>query len=202
MLLQMMTIQPITAARVTNLFSRMKRKKTRIIIVPDGVLFGSSRAHKAIRKELIENHKLDAVISMPSGVFKPYAGVSTAILLFTKTGAGGTDKVWFYDMKADGRTLDDKRQEIEENDIPDIIERYQNLEKEEERKRTEQSFFVLKEEIVENDYDLSINKYKEVEYIPVEYPPTEEILKDIEELEVEIRKNLVELRKMLEENDD
>ena len=119
------------------------------------------RAHKAIRKELIENHKLDAVISMPSGVFKPYAGVSTAILLFTKTGAGGTDKVWFYDMKADGRTLDDKRQEIEENDIPDIIERYQNLEKEEERKRTEQSFFVPKEEIVENDYDLSINKYKD-----------------------------------------
>lgn len=168
----------------------------------DGVLFGSSRAHKAIRKELIENHKLDAVISMPSGVFKPYAGVSTAILLFTKTGAGGTDKVWFYDMKADGRTLDDKRQEIEENDIPDIIERYQNLEKEEERKRTEQSFFVPKEEIVENDYDLSINKYKEIEYIPVEYPPTEEILKDIEELEVEIHKNLVELRKMLEENDD
>ena len=105
-------------------------------------------------------------------------------------------------MKADGRTLDDKRQEIEENDIPDIIERYQNLEKEEERKRTEQSFFVLKEEIVENDYDLSINKYKEIEYIPVEYPPTEEILKDIEELEVEIHKNLVELRKMLEENDD
>ena len=109
------------------------------VIVPDGVLFGSSRAHKAIRKELIENHKLDAVISMPSGVFKPYAGVSTAILLFTKTGAGGTDKVWFYDMKADGRTLDDKRQEIEENDIPDIIERYQNLEKEEERKRQEEA---------------------------------------------------------------
>ena len=172
------------------------------VIVPDGVLFGSSRAHKTIRKELIENHKLDAVISMTSGVFKPYAGVSTAILLFTKTGAGGTDKVWFYDMKADGRTLDDKRQEIEENDIPDIIERYQNLEKEEERKRTEQSFFVPKEEIVENDYDLSINKYKEIEYIPVEYPPTEEILKDMEELEVEIHKNLVELRKMLEENDD
>ena len=171
-------------------------------IVPDGVLFGSSKAHKSIRKEIVENQRLEAVISMPSGVFKPYAGVSTAILLFTKTGAGGTDKVWFYDMKADGRTLDDKRQEIEENDIPDIIERYQNLEKEEERKRTEQSFFVPKEEIVENDYDLSINKYKEIEYIPVEYPPTEEILKDIEELEVEIHKNLVELRKMLEENDD
>lgn len=180
----------------------LSKLESAAVIVPDGVLFGSSRAHKAIRKELIENHKLDAVISMPSGVFKPYAGVSTAILLFTKTGAGGTDKVWFYDMKADGRTLDDKRQEIEENDIPDIIERYQNLEKEEERKRTEQSFFVPKEEIVENDYDLSINKYKEIEYIPVEYPPTEEILKDIEELEVEIHKNLVELRKMLEENDD
>ena len=169
------------------------------VIVPDGVLFGSSRAHKAIRKELIENHKLDAVISMPSGVFKPYAGVSTAILLFTKTGAGGTDKVWFYDMKADGRTLDDKRQEIEENDIPDIIERYQNLEKEEERKRTEQSFFVPKEEIVENDYDLSINKYKEIVYEKVEYRPTHEILGDIEALNKEIEESIEELKSLLKD---
>ena len=139
-------------------------------IVPDGVLFGSSKAHQSIRKELVENHQLRAVISMPSGVFKPYAGVSTAVLVFTKTGAGGTDQVWFYDMKADGFSLDDKRSEISENDIPDIISRFHNMEQEAERARTEQSFFVPKEEIVENGYDLSINKYKKVEYTPVEYP--------------------------------
>lgn len=166
-------------------------------IVPDGVLFGSSKAHKSIRKELIENHKLQAVISMPSGVFKPYAGVSTAVLVFTKTGAGGTDQVWFYDMKADGFTLDDKRTEIQENDIPDIIERFHSLEKEADRKRTEQSFFVSKEEIVENDYDLSINKYKKVEYIPVEYPPTEEILEEIKELQRKISEGIGELEEML-----
>lgn len=106
-------------------------------IVPDGVLFGSSTAHKAIRKALVEENRLEAVISMPSGVFKPYAGVSTAILIFTKTGHGGTDKVWFYDMKADGFSLDDKRTETKENDIPDIIERFRNLDKETDRKRTD-----------------------------------------------------------------
>lgn len=132
----------------------------------------SSNAHKSIRKELVENNRLEAVISMPSGVFKPYAGVSTAILIFTKTGHGGTDKVWFYDMKADGLSLDDKRSEIKENDIPDIIARFRNLEAEADRERTEQSFFVPKEEIVENAYDLSINKYNEVEYVPIEYPST------------------------------
>ena len=119
-------------------------------IVPDGVLFGSSGAHKAIRKEIVENHQLHAIISMPSGVFKPYAGVSTAIMIFTKTGAGGTDKVWFYDMKADGFSLDDKRQPVEENDIADIVSRYHNLAGEADRKRTEQSFFVPKDEIIEN----------------------------------------------------
>lgn len=166
-------------------------------IVPDGVLFGSSKAHKSIRKELVENHKLQAVISMPSGVFKPYAGVSTAVLVFTKTGAGGTDHVWFYDMKADGFTLDDKRSEISENDIPDIIERFHFLEKEEERARTEQSFLVSKEEIVSNGYDLSINKYKEIEYIPVEYPPTSEIIAEIKELQKEISEGIHELEGML-----
>lgn len=166
-------------------------------IVPDGVLFGSSKAHKSIRKELIENHKLQAVISMPSGVFKPYAGVSTAVLVFTKTGAGGTDHVWFYDMRADGFTLDDKRSEIKENDIPDIIERFHHLDGETERERTEQSFFVPKEEIVENDYDLSINKYKKVEYIPVEYPPASEIMAKIMELDAQIAKELAELQAML-----
>ena len=168
-------------------------------IVPDGVLFGSSNAHKQIRKTLIENNRLEAVISMPSGVFKPYAGVSTGILIFTKTGHGGTDKVWFYDMKADGYSLDDKRTVVKENDIPDIIDRFNNLDKEIERKRTEQSFFVDKEEIVENDYDLSINKYKEAIYEKVEYPPTSEILADIETLNKEIEKNLEELKALLKD---
>lgn len=180
------------------LFLRMLKKGGRCAcIVPDGVLFGSSKAHKSIRKELVENHQLRAVISMPSGVFKPYAGVSTAVLVFTKTGAGGTDKVWFYDMKADGFSLDDKRNAIDDNDIPDIIERFHHLENEAERKRTEQSFFVPKEEIVDNDYDLSINKYKEIEYVPVEYPPTSEIMAKLHELEAEIAKNLAELDEML-----
>ena len=134
---------------------------------------------------------------MPSGVFKPYAGVSTAILIFTKTGNGGTDKVWFYDMKADGLSLDDKRQSINENDIPDIIQRYHQLEKEVDRKRTDQSFFVPVDEIKENDFDLSINKYKEIEYEKVEYEPTEVILKKINELEKEIQAGLAELEELL-----
>ena len=168
------------------------------VIVPDGVLFGSSNAHKAIRKEIIENNRLEAVISMPSGVFKPYAGVSTGILIFTKTGHGGTDTVWFYDMTADGLSLDDKRTVVSENDIPDILERYKNLDKEIERERTEKSFFVPKSEIVDNGYDLSINKYKKTEYIPVEYPPTKEILADIRALEEEILKGLSELEGLYE----
>ena len=167
-------------------------------IVPDGVLFGSSKAHKAIRKELIENHQLQAVISMPSGVFKPYAGVSTAVLVFTKTGAGGTENVWFYDMKADGRSLDDKRSEIADNDIPDIISRFHNLENEAGRERTEQSFFVSKKEIVENEYDLSINKYKQVVYEAVQYPPTKDIIAEIEELEKQIQVEMAELKKLLD----
>ena len=180
------------------LFLRMMKKGGKCAcIVPDGVLFGSSKAHKSIRKELVENHQLQAVISMPSGVFKPYAGVSTAILMFTKTDIGGTENVWFYDMQADGYSLDDKRSAINDNDIPDIIERFNNLESEAERKRTEKSFFVTKEEIVDNDYDLSINKYKEVEYIPIEYPPTDEIMKEIEALEADIQRELNELKLLL-----
>ena len=181
------------------LFLRMLRIGGRCAcIVPDGVLFGASNAHKSIRKEIIENNRLEAVISMPSGVFKPYAGVSTAILIFTKTEYGGTDKVWFYDMKADGFSLDDKRTAIEENDIPDIICRFRNLSAEESRERTEQSFLVPKDEIVENAYDLSINKYKKIEYVPVEYPPTSEILAELNELEMDITAGLAELEKMLE----
>ena len=166
-------------------------------IVPDGVLFGSSSAHIAIRKALVEDNRLEAVISMPSGVFKPYAGVSTAILIFTKTGHGGTDKVWFYDMKADGFSLDDKRTETKENDIPDIIERFRNLDKETDRKRTDQSFFVPKEEIAENGYDLSINKYKEIEYVPVEYPSTQEIMTELYEIEMKIGEEMQALEELL-----
>lgn len=166
-------------------------------IVPDGVLFGSSKAHKALRQELVELNRLEAVISMPSGVFKPYAGVSTAILIFTKTGHGGTDKVWFYDMAADGFSLDDKRSPIDQNDIPDIIERFHHLNQEESRERTEKSFFVSKQEIVDNGYDLSINKYKKVEYQAVEYPPTSEILAELESLQREIDEGLKALKEML-----
>lgn len=180
------------------LFLRMLKVGGRCAcIVPDGVLFGSSTAHKAIRREIIENNSLQAVISMPSGVFKPYAGVSTAVLVFTKTGHGGTDKVWFYDMKADGFSLDDKRTPVQDNDIDDIVERFRNLDKETDRKRTEQSFFVDKQEIVDNDYDLSINKYKETEQVKIEYPSTDEILADLNDLETEIEKGLKELGQML-----
>lgn len=167
-------------------------------IVPDGVLFGSTGGHKSIRKEIVENNKLEAIISMPSGVFKPYAGVSTAIMIFTKTGTGGTDKVWFYDMKADGYSLDDKRNPIEDNDINDIIERFSNLDKEVDRKRTEQSFFVPVEEIRDNGYDLSINKYKEIEYEEVYYDAPSVILEKINKLEEEITKVLKELEGILE----
>ena len=180
------------------LFLRLLTKGGRCAcIVPDGVLFGSSNAHKSIRKEIIENHQLQAVISMPSGVFKPYAGVSTAVLVFTKTGAGGTENVWFYDMKADGFSLDDKRTEIQDNDIPDIIKRFHDLENEVGRERTEQSFFVPKQEIIDNDYDLSINKYKKVEYVAIEYPSTQEILAELRNLEKEVAREMDELEKML-----
>ena len=134
---------------------------------------------------------------MPSGVFKPYAGVSTAVLVFVKTEAGGTDNVWFYDMKADGFSLDDKRSEIADNDIPDIISRFRNPDGEKDRERTEQSFFVPKQEIVDNDYDLSINKYKKTIYVPVEYPPTSELLSELDSLYKELGETLNELGNLL-----
>ncbi len=180
------------------LFTKMLKVGGRCAsIVPDGVLFGSSTAHKALRKELVDNQQLVAVISMPSGVFKPYAGVSTAVIVFTKTNSGGTDNVWFYDMKADGYSLDDKRSEIKENDIPDVIKRFRNLDGEKDRERTEQSFFVPAEEIRSNDYDLSINKYKKTEYVAVEYPPTKDILAEIESLNKEVERETAELRSLL-----
>ena len=178
-----------------SLFIRMLQTGGRCAsIVPDGVLFGNSNAHVALRKELVENHTLRAVISMPSGVFQPYSGVSTAILIFTKTGAGGTDKVWFYDMQADGYSLDQKRTEVEDNDIPDVVARFNNLKAEEQRTRKDKSFLVPVEEIRSNDYVLSINKYKEVEREKVEYDSTEVIQGRIEALESEIAAAINEFR--------
>lgn len=166
-------------------------------IVPDGVLFGSSNAHKSIRKELVDNQKLEAVISMPSGVFKPYSGVSTGILIFTKTNHQDTDYVWFYNMEDDGYSLDDKREKLEKSDIEDIINRFHNKEIDKDNPRTAKSFFVSRQEIVDNGYDLSINKYKEVEYTPVEYPPVKDILKDLQEIEKEISNGLSDLERMI-----
>ncbi len=170
------------------------------VIVPDGVLFGSSNAHQQIRKEIIDRQKLQAVISMPSGVFKPYAGVSTAVLLFTRTDSGGTDNVWFYDMKADGFSLDDKRQEIEANDIPDVIEKYHASQKSPfggMRTRTDKSFLVPVQEIRDNKYDLSINRYKEVVYEEKTYDKPEVIISQIEELDRERAELMNQLKRML-----
>lgn len=213
----------------TSLLKMVKTKKTELlflglmlrmlkpggrcaVIIPDGVLFGSSNAHKQIRQEIIENHKLDAVISMPSGVFKPYAGVSTAVLFFTKTNSGGTDNVWFYDMKADGYSLDDKRAEIKDNDIPDIIKRFKTLANvelsrdesegdgwatERSRSRTDQSFLVPFSEIKANDWDLSINRYKEIIYEEVEYAAPSELIAEIKQLDEERSEALRMLEELL-----
>jgi type I restriction enzyme M protein len=167
------------------------------VIIPDGVLFGSSNAHQQIRKEIIDNQKLQAVISMPSGVFKPYAGVSTAVLIFTKTNSGGTDHVWFYDMQADGYSLDDKRNPMEANDIPDIIARFQDLKAETKRTRTDKSFLVPVKEIQDNKYDLSINRYKEVVYEEKVYEKPSIIIEQIETLDQERAVLLRELKEML-----
>ena len=187
------------------------------VIVPDGVLFGSSNAHKTLRKLLVEEQKLDAVISLPSGVFKPYAGVSTAILLFTKTNSGGTDNVWFYDVRADGWSLDDKRtpllsadklgpepemalseEEYAKNNLPDVLSRWGNRSGDElKRSRTDQSFCVSKADIVAHGYDLSINRYKEVIHKGGEHRPPLEILADLAKLETEIQEGMEELEEML-----
>lgn len=183
------------------LFLRMLKLGGRCAcIVPNGVLFRSnSKAYRQLRHELVENQKLEAIIYMPSGIFKPYSGVSTAILVFTKTNAGGTDNVWLYNMEADGFTLDDKRALDEvHNDIPDILDRWENLSAENGRTRTEKSFLVPKQEIVDNDYDFSFNKYTETEYEQVEYPPTSEILAELDELNAQMAADLAELRNMLE----
>ncbi len=197
-----------------NLLSTAKTKKTELLfvvqilrilkaggraamIVPDGVLFGSSKAHQTIRRLLVEKHKLEAVLSLPSGVFKPYAGVSTGVLVFTKTNSGGTDHVWFYDMQADGFSLDDKRQPVDENDLPDLVARWQHREAEAERPRTAKSFMVPKAEIEANKYDLSINRYKEIVYEEVKYDHPSKILADLKTLEGEIQQDLEALEQML-----
>lgn len=197
-----------------NLLSVAKTKKTELlfllqilrilkpggraaVIVPDGVLFGSSKAHRTVRQTLVEGHKLEAVVSMPSGVFKPYAGVSTGVLVFTKTNSGGTEDVWFYDMQADGFSLDDKRQPVEANDLPDLVARWNDRAAEAERPRTARSFVVPKAEIKANKYDLSINRYKEIEYEEVAYDPPQQILAELKALEAEIQRDLGELEQML-----
>lgn len=168
------------------------------VIVPEGVLFGSSKAHKDLRRILVEDQKLDGVIKLPSGVFKPYAGVSTAILLFTKTNSGGTDRVWFYDVAADGFSLDDKRNPVDANDLPDVLARWSDRAGAElARERSEQSFSVRKDDIVAQGYDLSLNRYKEVVHEKTEYRAPLEIVAEIEKLEVEIAAGIAELKAML-----
>lgn len=187
------------------------------VIVPDGVLFGSSKAHKELRRMIVEEQKLDAVISLPAGCFKPYAGVSTAVLIFTKTNSGGTDHVWFYDMQADGWSLDDKRQALlpedklgvvpvsvlsdadhDKNNLPDLLTRWQLRDgSEKQRTRTEQSFCVPKADIAAQGYDLSINRYKEVVHEAVEHLPPKDILAKLAKLEEEIQAGMTLLSGML-----
>jgi len=186
-------------------------------IVPDGVLFGSSNAHKELRRMLVEDQKLDAVVSLPAGVFRPHAGVSTAILTFTKTNSGGTDVVWFYDVDADGWSLDDRRTPLlsdeklgpiqtqpltadghGKNNLPDVLVRWnQRTAGELERPRTAQSFCVPKSDIAAAGYDLSLNRYKEVVRDEVQHRAPKDILADLEKLEAEIQQGLKELEEML-----
>ncbi|MFY2787392.1 type I restriction-modification system subunit M [Rhodococcus sp. MALMAid1271] len=168
------------------------------VVVPEGVLFGSSTAYKSLRKILVEDHKLDAVVKLPSGVFRPYAGVSTAILFFTKTNSGGTEDVWFYDVHADGYSLDDRRNPVDANDLPDVLTRWtKRYGSELERARTEKSFCVPKADIVAQGYDLSLNRYKEVVRDETEHRAPLDIVADIEALEADIAKGLSELKAML-----
>jgi type I restriction enzyme M protein len=188
------------------------------VIVPDGVLFGSSKGHKDLRKMLVEEHKLDAVIKLPSGVFRPYAGVSTAILIFTKTGVGGTENVWFYDMQADGFSLDDKRQlllpdeklgptpkvdltdeEHEKNNLPDILMRWEKRSgSERHQPRTAQSFCVPKAELAAAGYDLSLNRYKETDHVEQEYVSPASLIRELRQLEEEISSGLRNLEDLLQ----
>ncbi len=220
----------ITESTAKDLLQIVKTKKTELlflalflrllktggraaVIVPDGVLFGSSKAHKEMRKMLVEDHKLDGVVKMPSGVFRPYAGVSTAILLFTKTGVGGTDHVWLYDMQADGLSLDDKRtpllppeklgptpevelsdEDYAKNNLPDVLARWESRYHELGRARTEQSFMVPKADIVAANYDLSLNRYKEVEHEEFEYQAPKEIIAELRAIISDQKKSATKAR--------
>lgn len=201
--LQQMVKTKKTELLFLALFLRLLKPGGRAaVIVPDGVLFGSSKAHKELRRMLVEDHKLDGIVSMPSGVFRPYAGVSTAILLFTKTNSGGTDQVWFYDMQADGYSLDDKRNVLdvgkhESNNLPDILRRWRRRKDEAKRERTEQSFLVPKAEIAGYDYDLSIIRYKQVVHESVQHDPPQKILAELKALELKIMSGMDELEGML-----
>ncbi|MDY6899216.1 MAG: class I SAM-dependent DNA methyltransferase [Cyanobacteriota bacterium] len=195
-------IKVINTAKTELLFIALILRLLKIggraaVIVPNGVLFGSSKAHINIRKLLIEENKLDAVISIPSGVFRPYAGVSTSVLIFTKTEVEETDKVWFYDMKADGFSLDDKRQSVEDNDIPDLLQRWKQRNLHHNINRDNKAFFVSKQEIEDSNYDLSINRYQEIEYQQVEYEQPKVILQKLRELENEICRDLDDLSELL-----
>ena len=165
------------------------------VIVPDGVMFGSSNAHRALRELLLDKCELQGVVKMPSGIFKPYAGVSTAVLIFVK--GGKTENVWFYDMQADGYSLDDKRQKTADNDIPDVIMRWGKREVKKDIDRKAKTFFVPADEIRKNKYDLSLNRYKEIAYEEVKYDPPKVIIKRLRGLEDEIRKDLDELERMV-----
>jgi len=182
---------------VSLILKALKTGGRTAIIVPDGVLFGGTKAHKELRREIVSNQQLDAIISMPSGVFKPYAGVSTAIIIFTKTNGHKNDKVWFYDMQNDGYTLNDNRTPCDGSDIPDILERFKNLESEQNRARTDKSFFVPIDEIENNDYDLSINKYKEVVYETITYDKPAKIIADLETINSKITSGLEELKELV-----
>lgn len=194
------------------LTSRIKTKKTELLfvglilrmlktggrsatIVPDGVLFGSSNAHVALRKMLIEENQLEGVISLPSGVFKPYAGVSTAILIFTK--GGRTDKVFFYGVENDGLSLDDKRDPIDKNDLPDLVAKWKNRSKNQLTDRREKAFWVPVSDIVANNFDLSFSRYRETEHEEVQYDPPKEILGRLKKLEADIQSDLNELEALL-----
>ena len=187
--------------------------------MPDGVLFGSSKAHKELRRMLVEDHKLDAVIKLPPGAFRPYAGVSTAILVFTKTGVGGTDRVWFYDLQADGYSLDDKRtpllppeklgpvpaeplseEERTKNNLPDVRMRWEERDgSERANPRTAQSFCVPKDEIAATgSYDLTLNRYKEVEHEEQQHDAPADIIRELRGLEKQITDGLSKLEEMLE----
>jgi type I restriction enzyme M protein len=212
--------EPFTtpAAVFPALFLRLLKPGGRAaVIVPDGVLFGSTKAHKDIRRILVEDHKLDAVVKLPAGVFKPYAGVSTAVLFFTRTDSGGTDYVWFYDVAADGYSLDDKRTpqlpedklgptpaihldeaEHGKNNLPDVLARWARRNSgERERARTEQSFCVPKADIAAQGYDLSLNRYKEVVHDEFEHRSPEEVLDELERIEAEIQQGMSDLKGLL-----